>query len=504
MLSSDETLSCHRCGFPESVPPTTVVQSPCPEFLRFNHLPTDAILSDVRREIAIAENGIDGIDEQVRGLKRVLDGLESRRRELQNFAAAHKQVLAPIRTLPSEILSEIFLQYVQHRPTGAWLIARVCRSWREIAISSSRLWNQIDMDTSPFSANISAATINVLRRLLSTFLSHWPPAQQLMETQKVAILEALFPAAHHWREAHLCLDASELRSLFQRLGANGLPTSFPQLTRLILFATSFSGEYTLGTVFRDLPVLDELWYFGDSAGPATSLGLQGVALGQVKKLIIAAHRSRYNLSDLLDTLQLAPKLVDLRFTHCIFVAGPGDGTRTIHLPNLVSLRMSEIDYSLLCYIASPTLQRLTILFTPRARPDPIAGQASILSFLSQPGLSLTFLELCPISQTTEHLLEILAHTPHVRTLKLYFRDPIDRLFLDALACGPGERNLVPHLVYLELEGIFRHCGRGPLVDMLRSRCSPGPLRDVTICGDSEVNEMPRLAGVEITLRRVKS
>ncbi|KAJ7755500.1 hypothetical protein B0H16DRAFT_1886295 [Mycena metata] len=460
------------------------------------------------------KNGIEEIEEQMCRLKRVLDGLESRKRELQNFVATHKQVLAPIRTLPSEILSEIFLQYVKHRPTGAWLIARVCRSWREIAISSSRLWNQIDMDTSPFSANISAATI---KSMLSLQLQRsaqaplhislpfpWPPALQLMETQKVAILEALFPAAHHWREAHLCLDASELRSLFQRLGANGLPTSFPQLTRLILFATSFSGEYTLGTVFRDLPVLDELWYFGDSAGPATSLGLQGVALGQVKKLIIAAHRSRYNLSDLLDTLQLAPKLVDLRFTHCIFVAGPGDGTRTIHLPNLVSLRMSETDDSLLRYIASPTLQRLRIQSAPRFRPDLITGQAPILSFLSQPGLFLTSLELRPVLKSTERLLDILAHTPHLSTLKLCFPDSVDRLFVDALACGPGERNLVPHLVYLELEGIFRHCGRGPLVDMLRSRCSPGPLCAVTICGDSEVHEMPRLAGVEITLRRVKS
>ncbi|KAJ7755496.1 hypothetical protein B0H16DRAFT_1247067, partial [Mycena metata] len=83
---------------------------------------------------------VEDIDEQVCGLKRVLDGLESRRRELQNFVATHKQVLALIRTLPSEILSEIFLQYVKHRQAGTWLIARVCRSWRETAISSPRLW----------------------------------------------------------------------------------------------------------------------------------------------------------------------------------------------------------------------------------------------------------------------------------------------------------------------------------------------------------------------------
>ncbi|KAJ7755495.1 hypothetical protein B0H16DRAFT_1540599, partial [Mycena metata] len=184
---------------------------------------------------------------------------------------------------------------------------------------------------------------------------------------------------------------------------------------------------------------------------------------------------------------MAPNLVQLTLTDCVCLVGPGDGTRTIHLPKLVSVMMREIDDSLLQSIASPALQRLTI-FPPPSRSESITGQAPILSFLSQPGLSPTSLELRPVLKSTERLLDILSHTPHLSTLKLYFPDFVDRLFVDVLACGPGERNLVPHLVSLEIEGMFRRCGRDPLVDMLRSRSNPGPLPAVTICGDSEVDE----------------
>ncbi|KAJ7780934.1 hypothetical protein B0H16DRAFT_1817220 [Mycena metata] len=514
MLFSGESESscCPRCGFPEPAPLTAVAtQSPCSEFLRSNHLPTDAILSNVRREIAIAENGVEEIDQQVCGLKHVLDGLESRRRELQNFVATHKQVLAPIRTLPSEILYEIFLQYVKHRQAGAWLLARVCRSWRETAISSPRLWNQIWIQTSSFGASISGATI---KSMLSLQLQRSAQAplyislaqdRRLRETQKVAILEALFLAAHHWHEVclDLQLEASNLGGLFLRLVANELPASFPQLRRLVLYTNFFLEESTLSGVFRHLPLLEELSYFTGSPGglfrPAPSLGLQGVALGQIKKLLIVGQRSRHNLSDMLGLLHMAPNLVELELKNYVLVDGPGDGARIVHLPNLVSVTMSEIDDSFLRYIASPTLQRLTIKSAPRSRSDPIAGQAPILSFLSQPGLFLTSLELRPVLQSTERLLDILAHTPHLSTLKLYFPDFVDRLFVDALACGPGERDLVPHLVFLEIEGMFRRCGCDPLVDMLRSRSNPGPLRAVTIYGNRAVQRMPNLDGVEITL-----
>ncbi|KAJ7759175.1 hypothetical protein B0H16DRAFT_1885093 [Mycena metata] len=535
MLSSDESLCCPRCGFPEPVPPPTVVtQSPCSEFLRSNHLPPDAILSNVRREIVIAESGMKEIQEQVCGLKRVLDDLELRRRELQNFVATHKQVLAPIRTLPNEILSEIFMQYVEHRKTGAWLIARVCRSWRETAIASPRLWNRICILTSfGHRANVSGATIKSMLSLQLQRSAQAPlhisllPDQRPVGTQEAAILEALFSAAYRWHEADLNLQASELRRLIQRLGANGLPASFPQLKKLTRVASSgsFSGEHTLGSVFRNLPVLEELCYFPVSTSSGASLGLQGVPLGQVKKLLINSaspqydtSASRYNLSDMLDTLQLAPNLVELSLTNCVLVVAPGDGTRTIYLPNLVRVTMSDLSHSLLRYIASPTLQGLRINSAPRSRSDTLttpasivsflsqdsrsdASQASILSFLSQPGLSLTRLELCAVSQSTERLLEILTHTPHLRTLKLYFRGPIDRLFLDALTWGSGERNLVPDLVSLTLEGTFRRCGRDPLVGMLRSRCKPGPLRSVTTYGDGEVRRIPRIHGVKIAKSR---
>ncbi|KAJ7285362.1 hypothetical protein C8J57DRAFT_1671955 [Mycena rebaudengoi] len=47
-----------------------------------------------------------------------------------------------MRRLPSELLTEIFLQYVriETRFRGPWIIATVCSRWRAVALSSPLLW----------------------------------------------------------------------------------------------------------------------------------------------------------------------------------------------------------------------------------------------------------------------------------------------------------------------------------------------------------------------------
>ncbi|KAJ7659164.1 hypothetical protein DFH06DRAFT_437322 [Mycena polygramma] len=72
-----------------------------------------------------------------------------------NFLKAHLDTYAyPVLTLPNEIISEIFLHTVE--PTraggvpsstdGPLLVAQICRRWRDIALSTPRLWSNISLD----------------------------------------------------------------------------------------------------------------------------------------------------------------------------------------------------------------------------------------------------------------------------------------------------------------------------------------------------------------------
>lgn len=53
-------------------------------------------------------------------------------------------IVYPVLTLPNEITSEIFLQYVEEHPHHSPIrLASVCRLWRAVALSTCRLWTQL-------------------------------------------------------------------------------------------------------------------------------------------------------------------------------------------------------------------------------------------------------------------------------------------------------------------------------------------------------------------------
>ncbi|KAF9265446.1 hypothetical protein L218DRAFT_1075566 [Marasmius fiardii PR-910] len=51
--------------------------------------------------------------------------------------------LAPIRRLPSELLSYVFNWCFQDHPCCAWILAAVCRKWRRLALNMPRIWSKV-------------------------------------------------------------------------------------------------------------------------------------------------------------------------------------------------------------------------------------------------------------------------------------------------------------------------------------------------------------------------
>jgi F-box-like len=92
--------------------------------------------------MALLERGRATREESLReATRKRIQELEQERAELDKEIGNDKGFIAPIRRLPSELLSEVFIwSEINGNP---WPITKVCRSWRSVALRTPQLWNHI-------------------------------------------------------------------------------------------------------------------------------------------------------------------------------------------------------------------------------------------------------------------------------------------------------------------------------------------------------------------------
>ncbi|KAJ6464386.1 hypothetical protein C8R45DRAFT_785759, partial [Mycena sanguinolenta] len=87
---------------------------------------------------------------QILDLEKSLSALRSKQAEVQSRLDAYKY---PVLTLPTEIITEIFIRVPPPYPGTAWLsgplsptpLTQICREWRQIALSIPSLWRAINL-----------------------------------------------------------------------------------------------------------------------------------------------------------------------------------------------------------------------------------------------------------------------------------------------------------------------------------------------------------------------
>ncbi|KAJ7615455.1 hypothetical protein FB45DRAFT_1035443 [Roridomyces roridus] len=80
------------------------------------------------------------LEQQITLLQSQIVALQADQKAAQEQLAA---IVYPVLTLPNDITSEIFLQYSDDYPTDSCsplLLARVCSSWRQVALSTHGIW----------------------------------------------------------------------------------------------------------------------------------------------------------------------------------------------------------------------------------------------------------------------------------------------------------------------------------------------------------------------------
>ncbi|KAF9035422.1 hypothetical protein BDZ89DRAFT_926451, partial [Hymenopellis radicata] len=115
------------------------------------HPPLDAELSAFRKVVEDARTALEDIDSKIVQARELLENLLSARQQAQSRLDDTKFLLHPMRSIPNELLIEIFHHCIPKTyrfadpdvvdPQGApWLLTRVCHRWRDLTISASQLW----------------------------------------------------------------------------------------------------------------------------------------------------------------------------------------------------------------------------------------------------------------------------------------------------------------------------------------------------------------------------
>ncbi|RXW14288.1 hypothetical protein EST38_g11566 [Candolleomyces aberdarensis] len=124
--------------------------SPFAQHLHTNYVPSTSELNHLRSLVDERQNSVDTLD-------REIEALAERRDEHAKFVKEHSALLSPIRRVPNDILSLIFLACLPHnssrqRLTGlsaahpALVVSHVCQRWRQLSFNTPLLWSVIDID----------------------------------------------------------------------------------------------------------------------------------------------------------------------------------------------------------------------------------------------------------------------------------------------------------------------------------------------------------------------
>ncbi|KIN96040.1 hypothetical protein M404DRAFT_164228, partial [Pisolithus tinctorius Marx 270] len=105
------------------------------------------VLDPLKQEIRQLERREDLLQSNIKQLQVLLEETQASLSEKRIKATTLQNLLAPVSRLPNEMLLAIFEEAVSSPPEKEmWVpidISHVCHRWREVAISSPRLWRHI-------------------------------------------------------------------------------------------------------------------------------------------------------------------------------------------------------------------------------------------------------------------------------------------------------------------------------------------------------------------------
>ncbi|KAK7001470.1 hypothetical protein R3P38DRAFT_3284316 [Favolaschia claudopus] len=144
-----------------------VPESPFNELLHTNHVPTDAVIAQIRGHLTPHEAELARLDALIRDLG-------AKRERIKHYVDAHKALISHPRRLPPELLQRIFVEClptthnaVMSVAAAPLLLCHICSRWRAIAFATPKMWDSLHVSMENYTIhpkNKSAAIVDGLTR----------------------------------------------------------------------------------------------------------------------------------------------------------------------------------------------------------------------------------------------------------------------------------------------------------------------------------------------------
>ena len=190
----------------------SVPTSPASEFtLHHNAIPIPTERLGILSTLSQVQHDIAEVDDALAHLESAQKLLLSKREALKAFSDTHTGLLSSIRTMPAEILVEIFAYlkprslHPQDSAQAILLVTHICQQWRNIALSTPSLWDVI------FANTYRALGGEALAAYAQASLSRARGAPLSINFQCScndtfnAVLDVILPSSHMWRHAKISL-----------------------------------------------------------------------------------------------------------------------------------------------------------------------------------------------------------------------------------------------------------------------------------------------------------
>lgn len=465
-LAPDLAPACPNCRHPLLLPEKQF-KSPVPHLYQSFDCPTNLERAPIQEALSDAQREIERLDSEMLRTTLMLTHLHSQRRNVQTFVANHKALLAPIQSLPVELLSKIFelclpepskidCHYMLDAPL---LLAQINRRWRYVALSTPKLWTTIKM---PFGMGDSAHEASLMQTwvkrsgqlpLSLTVQRRWE------ESDCDPVLNAIIPHSERW-------NFVSFTQVFQGKFATLAPVRgrLPMLESLEILESE-TDDY-LFRIFELAPRLTTM----------RSLRLPPPSWRPWHQLT-TWKGVKMSVRECVVVLRYAPNLVSCDFP-TVMISRDG-----IPIPpppphkSLASLSVpAHCSSSLLPHLTLPNLQTLSILGGWAG--NIISPNMYIYPFLTQSPHLQTLVLTAWIN--SGDLARLLSDAPFLTNLQIkgISYGTIDDEILKWLTCDPDNTisYQVPHLTTIVFEGNYRFSPRA-LISMVLSRWQrPGVAR----------------------------
>ena len=432
-------------------PPATEVYSGVQHFLNSNDAPSGTTRTGF--ELALAEEGkrLASIDARIQNIQLELAELIKQRAGTECKIKDYKLILHPVRRLPAEILSKIFLHFVNEDletdedessidPTSMiWRLPRISQLWRFSALSFRRLWSTVGI---VLTQQLNKRTQFMLSMQLHRSGSHPLSVSIYAKSDNFALehplLQVLLPTSERWNDFLLYMPMSSYKKIPPWI------TSFPQLTSLHIWFINYNPEVDqisdsgVADIVLASPNIQSMWAAPDL------LSKMPIPVGQIEEFYCVSSSSA---SQCLEGLR---PLLHLRgcgfgFYHDMDTNMETQEFAEVHLPHLRKLIIHTERYKpspifLLKYLQLPALDHLDL--------DQLSSIDNLLHFLERSQCRLTRLRLSGSAITDIDCILVFKAIPSLTFLTLHCPAAYTKKLLESL--GDGEARLLPSLKFFEI------------------------------------------------------